>query len=58
MRSGPIRLAQLARIVPGASKQMLTQNLRKLEADGIVVRKDLTIAARTASRITEREGLK
>jgi DNA-binding HxlR family transcriptional regulator len=38
----PIRLGQLARIVPGASKKMLTQNLRKLEADGIVVRKDLT----------------
>ncbi len=42
MRSGPIRLGQLARIVPGASKKMLAQNLRKLEADGIVVRKDLT----------------
>jgi len=42
MRSGPIRLGHLARIVPGASKKMLTQNLRKLEADGIVVRKDLT----------------
>ena len=26
----------------GASKKMLTQNLRKLDADGIVVRKDLT----------------
>ena len=42
MRSGPIRLGQLARIVPGASKKLPTQNLRKLEADGIVVRKDLT----------------
>jgi DNA-binding HxlR family transcriptional regulator len=42
IRSGPIRLGQLARIVPGASKKMLTQNLRKLEADGIVARKDLT----------------
>jgi DNA-binding HxlR family transcriptional regulator len=42
MRSGPIRLGQLSRIVPGASKKMLTQNLRQLEADGIVVRKDLT----------------
>lgn len=42
MRSGPIRLGQLSRIVPGASKKMLTQNLRKLQADGIVVRKDLT----------------
>jgi DNA-binding HxlR family transcriptional regulator len=42
MRSGPIRLGQLARIIPGASKKRLTQNLRRLEADGIVVRKDLT----------------
>lgn len=42
MRSGPVRLGQLARIIPGASKKMLSQNLRKLEADGIVVRKDLT----------------
>jgi DNA-binding HxlR family transcriptional regulator len=38
----PNPLGQLARIVPGASKKMLTQNLRKLEAGGIVVRKDLT----------------
>ena len=42
MRSGPIRLGQLARIVPGASKKMLTQNLRQLEADAIVVRKDMS----------------
>jgi DNA-binding HxlR family transcriptional regulator len=42
MRSGPVRLGQLARIIPGASKKMLSQNLRKLEADGIVVRRDLT----------------
>jgi DNA-binding HxlR family transcriptional regulator len=42
MRSGSVRLGQLARIVPGASKKMLTQNLRQLEADGIVVRKDMS----------------
>ena len=42
MRSGPVRLGQLARIVPGASKKMLTQNLRQLEAHGIVVRKDMS----------------
>jgi len=42
MRSAPIRLGQLTRMIPGASKKMLAQNLRKLEADGIVVRKDLT----------------
>ena len=42
MRSGSVRLGQLARIVPGASKKMLTQNLRQSEADGIVVRKDMS----------------
>jgi DNA-binding HxlR family transcriptional regulator len=42
MRSGPIRSGQLARIVPGASKKIPPQNLRKLEADGIIVRKNLT----------------
>jgi DNA-binding HxlR family transcriptional regulator len=42
MRSGPVRLGQLARLIPGASKKMLTQNLRQLEADGIVVRTDMS----------------
>lgn len=42
MCAGPVRLGQLARLVPGASKKMLTQNLRKLEADGIVLRTDLS----------------
>jgi DNA-binding HxlR family transcriptional regulator len=42
MRSGPVRLGQLARLIPGASKKMLTQNLRQLEADGIVVRRDMS----------------
>src|SRR5271170_8367811 len=40
--SGPVRLGKLARLIPGASKKMLTQNLRQLEADGIVVRKDMS----------------
>lgn len=40
LRSGPIRLGQLSRLLPAASKKMLTQNLRKLEADGIIVRRD------------------
>jgi DNA-binding HxlR family transcriptional regulator len=42
MRSGPVRLGQLARLIPGASKKILTQNLRKLEGDGIVIRRDLS----------------
>jgi DNA-binding HxlR family transcriptional regulator len=42
MSRGPVRLGQLARLIPDASKKMLTQNLRKLEADGIVIRSDLS----------------
>lgn len=42
MRSGPVRLGQLGRLVPGASKKVLTQNLRQLEAEGIVSRRDLS----------------
>lgn len=42
MRSGPVRLGQLGRLIPGASKKMLTQNLRKLEGNRIVVRRDLS----------------
>ena len=42
MRLGPVRLGQLARLIPGASKKMLTQNLRQLEADGIIIRKDMS----------------
>jgi DNA-binding HxlR family transcriptional regulator len=42
LRSGPVRLGQLVRLIPGASKKMLTENLRKLEAGGVVVRMDLS----------------
>ena len=40
--SGPVRLGQLARAIPRASKKVLTQNLRDLEVAGIVVRKDFS----------------
>lgn len=42
MCSGPTRLGQLSRKIPGASKKVLTQNLRQLEASGIVVRRDMS----------------
>lgn len=42
MRSGPIRLGQLARAIPRASKKVLTQNLRDLEAAGIIMRTDFS----------------
>jgi DNA-binding HxlR family transcriptional regulator len=42
MRDGSVRIGHLGRLIPGASKKMLAQSLRRLEANGIVVRKDLS----------------
>jgi DNA-binding HxlR family transcriptional regulator len=42
MRSGPVRLSQLTRLAPAASKKGLRANLRSLESSHIVVRRDLS----------------
>jgi DNA-binding HxlR family transcriptional regulator len=42
LRHGPLRLSQLRRMIPGASKKMLTQHLREMEEDGLIVRSDLS----------------
>jgi DNA-binding HxlR family transcriptional regulator len=42
MQSGPVRLGELTRLIPAASKKVLTESLRKLEACGLVVRRDLS----------------
>lgn len=42
MRAGPVRLGQLTRLIPSASKKVLTENLRKMESAGLVVRTDLS----------------
>lgn len=42
MQSGPVRLGQLTRMIPQASKKVLTKSLRELEANGIVLRKDMS----------------
>lgn len=42
MRTGPVRLSELKRKIPSASKKALTANLRSLEADHIVLRRDLS----------------
>jgi DNA-binding HxlR family transcriptional regulator len=42
MLDGPVRLGQLRRLIPRASKKVLVQQLHELEKDGIIVRTDLS----------------
>jgi DNA-binding HxlR family transcriptional regulator len=42
LQHGPTRLSELRRILPQASKKVLTQHLREMERDGLVVRTDLS----------------
>jgi DNA-binding HxlR family transcriptional regulator len=42
LEHGPVRLGELRRRVPGASKKMLTQHLREMERDGLILRTDLS----------------
>jgi DNA-binding HxlR family transcriptional regulator len=42
MREGPTRFGQLGRLIPSASKKVLTEDLRKLQAAGLIVRNDLS----------------
>jgi DNA-binding HxlR family transcriptional regulator len=42
LEKGPTRLSQLRRLFPEASKKVLVQQLREMEADGLVLRTDLS----------------
>jgi len=42
LQQGPARLGDLRRLFPQASKKMLTQHLRQMEQDGLIVRTDLS----------------
>jgi DNA-binding HxlR family transcriptional regulator len=48
LADGPLRHAQLARTVAGATQKMLTQTLRTLERDGLVRR---TVTASVPARV-------
>ena len=40
LKEGVHRYGELRRLVPGISEKMLSQRLRELEADGLIVRRD------------------
>ena len=40
VRDGPVRLGQLTRLIPSASKKVLAENLHNLEVSGIILRRD------------------
>jgi DNA-binding HxlR family transcriptional regulator len=42
MRDGPVRLGQLSRLLPEASKKVLMTELKQLVASGLVERRDLS----------------
>jgi DNA-binding HxlR family transcriptional regulator len=42
LEQGPARLGQLRRLLPQASKKVLTQHLRGMETNGLIVRTDLS----------------
>ncbi|MEY8841174.1 winged helix-turn-helix transcriptional regulator [Cribrihabitans sp. XS_ASV171] len=44
LKDGPVRFNDLARMVGGASKKMITERLRQLEAQGLVRREVLDTA--------------
>ncbi len=51
---GPRRFGELRRLVTGISEKMLSQQLREMEADGIVARKDFQeIPPRVEYSLTE-----
>ena len=54
LAQGPRRFGELRRLVTGISEKMLIQQLREMEADGIVARKDFReIPPRVEYSLTE-----
>ena len=45
LKDGPVRFNDLSRMIGGASKKMITERLRQLEAQGLVTRKVMDTAA-------------
>ena len=54
MKDGPVRLSDLMRMHPSASKKALTASLRSLESSGVILRRDLsTSVLRVEYELTE-----
>lgn len=54
LKDGPVRFNDLARMIGGASKKMITERLRQLEAQGLVQREVMeTTPVSVQYRITE-----
>jgi DNA-binding HxlR family transcriptional regulator len=43
LKGGPLRFTRLRSLVPGVTAQVLTDSLRELERDGIVVREEYSV---------------
>lgn len=58
LQQGAIRLGQLRRSIPVASRKMLTEQLRRMEKDGLIVRTDLSSRLRHVEySLSERHGV-
>ena len=58
LQQGSIRLGQLRRSIPVASRKMLTEQLRRMEKDGLIVRTDLSSRLRHVEySLSERHGV-
>lgn len=58
LQQGSIRLGQLRRSIPVASRKMLTEQLRRMEKDGLIVRTDPSSRLRHVEySLSERHGV-
>jgi len=57
LRGGPKRFNQMRRMIPTVTQRMLTQHLRELEADGVVIRRVFPVVPPHVEYSLSDEGL-